>query len=396
MDKLTLREVAVNGQRVLVRVDYNVPIADGHVTDDTRIKATLPTLDYLHAEKAKIIICSHFGRPNGEVVESERLGIVVDHLRSITHIPVKYVTQTIGAEATTAATHLRPGEILVLENLRFHPGEESNDPAFAKALSAFGTLFVNDAFGAAHRAHASTSGITQFLPAVAGLLMEKELTMLGSIISNPHRPVTAIIGGSKVSDKIDIISNLIRKVDNLLVGGGMVATFLKAQGYQVGASMVEDNQLGTALQIIQDASAAGVNLILPVDLVVANIFSSESSVRTVGVGEVPTGWFIMDIGSSTRERFIDRIGFSSTILWNGPLGVFEWQSFSNGTRVVAQAIAAQDEAVTVVGGGSTVEATRMFGISELIDHVSTGGGATLEFLEGRTLPGVDALSDQNI
>lgn len=393
--KQTLRDVDVDGKRVLVRVDFNVPLdrETGRVADDLRIRAAVPTIQYLRDHGAAVILVSHLGRPRG-VDESLRLAPVAERLSEILGAPVRYVPEVVGPEVQRAAHSLTPGDVLLLENLRFHPGEERNDPELAKALASLAEVYVNDAFGAAHRAHASTEGVAHYLPAVAGFLMEKEIEYLSRAVANPERPYAVITGGAKISGKIDVIRNLLDKMDRLLIGGGMANTFLKARGVAVGDSLVEDDQIGTAEEILAEAARRGIVVQLPVDVVIADRFENDAARRTVKVEEgVPAGWRIMDIGPATVEAFRRRLQDARTVVWNGPMGVFELPNFAEGTRAVARLLADLD-AVTIVGGGETAQAVEEAGVAGRIDHVSTGGGASLEFLEGRELPGIAALRDR--
>lgn len=395
MKKMTIRDVDVSGHRVFVRVDFNVPIdkATRNVTDDTRIRESLPTIRYLLDQGARVILASHLGRPGGKVVEDLRLNPVAERLSRLLGRPVQKVNDCMGPPVQEAVERLRAGNVLLLENLRFHPQEEANDPAFARALAALADIYVNDAFGAAHRAHASTEGITHHLPAVAGFLMEKELDTLGRLLENPERPFDAIIGGAKISSKIGVLRALLGRADALLLGGGMANTFLKASGYRVGESLVEDDQLDTARSLMEEANRAGAKLLLPVDVVVGGQQSSHSETMTVAVDEVPESWRIMDIGPRTVEEFRQELARARTVIWNGPMGVFEMPQFADGTRAIAATLAGL-KATTVVGGGESVQALEQAGVADRITHVSTGGGATLEFLEGQTLPGVAALRDK--
>jgi phosphoglycerate kinase len=392
--KKTVRDVDVKGKRVLMRVDFNVPLdkADRHVVDDTRIRAALPTIDYLRQQGARLILCSHLGRPDGEVVDGLRLTPVATRLGELLSSPVKTTTCCTGPDVEAAAQALAPGEVLLLENLRFHPEEEANDPAFAKALASLAEVYVNDAFGTAHRAHASTAGVAAYLPAVAGFLMEKELSFLGKALANPERPFAAVIGGAKISTKIRVLENLLDKVDRLIIGGGMACTFLKAEGFDVGASLVEAEQVETAGKIMERAAARGVQLLLPADVMVGDKFEADARRQLASANAVPEGWQIMDIGEKTAEVFIRALARCKTVLWNGPVGVIEFPAFARGSHRLAKAIAELD-ATTIVGGGETVQVVEELGLENKFSHVSTGGGAALEFLEGRELPGVAALAD---
>ena len=387
----TLKDLPLEGKRVLIRVDFNVPLKAGKVTDATRIQASLPTIRYALERNARVILMSHLGRPDGKVVEELRMKPVAAELQKLIGRPVQTVNDCVGPEAEAAAARLKPGEILLLENLRFHPEEEKNDPAFSKALARLGDCYVNDAFGTAHRAHASTAGVADSLPAAAGFLLEKELEALGAVLHNPQRPYWLILGGAKVSDKIKLIDHLIDQVDGILIGGGMQYTFFTAQGIGVGNSPVEKDHLTTAKNILAKAKQKGVEVHLPLDHVIADKFAADAQRRTTEKPGVPDGWEGMDIGPKTAADFAKALQGAKTILWNGPLGVFEMGPFAAGTRVVAQAVAASG-AVSVVGGGDTAAAITQFGLADRMTHVSTGGGASLEFLEGRALPGVAALA----
>ena len=394
MPKQTLQDVDVQGLRVLVRVDFNVPMEDGQISDDNRIRAALPTIHYLRERNARVILCSHLGRPNGVVDESARLAPIAQGLEAVLDAPVAYATECIGPEAESAVEALQPGGVLLLENLRFHPGEEKNDPKFAAQLARLADLYVNDAFGTAHRAHASTAGVAAFLPAVSGFLMERELTMLGGVLEAPKRPLAAIMGGAKVSDKIAVLETLLDRVDVLVIGGGMAATFIKAMGHGVGDSLLEEERVDFARETMERCATQGVKLVLPRDVVVADAFSADAASETVEADAIPDGWRIMDIGPDAAQDFSEALLPCGTVLWNGPMGVFEWDAFSLGTRAVGAALASLENAVTIVGGGSTAEAVAELGLAEAMTHVSTGGGASLEFFEGKELPGVAALLDK--
>ncbi len=392
MPKKTVRDIEVRGKRVLVRVDFNVPLQEGRVGDDTRIRAALPTIRYLLEHGAAVVLMSHLGRPKG-VDDRLRLAPVGEHLSQLLGRPVRTLSDCIGPGVEEAVRAMQPGEIILLENLRFHPEEEKNDLDFARKLAGLGALYVNDAFGSAHRAHASTEGVARYLPAVAGLLLERELEALGKVLEAPEHPFVVLLGGAKVSDKIGVIRNLIRRADTLLIGGGMANTFLKAQGYAVGDSLVEDEALETARELFSQARSAGVGLALPVDVVIAERFAADAEPRIVPVEQVPAGWRILDIGPRTVETFRQAIRGARLVVWNGPMGVFEFPAFGGGTRAVAQAVA-ESGAFSVVGGGDSVAALQQLGLAERIGHLSTGGGASLEFLEGKPLPGVEVLLDR--
>ncbi len=395
MNKKTLRDIDVTGKRVLVRVDFNVPLDNEtrRILDDTRIRAALPTIEALRARGAKTILVSHLGRPDGKVVESARMAPVAARLADLIGAPVPCATDVIGESARATVAALEPGGVAMLENVRFEPGEEKDDEALARALAAFADVYVNDAFGTAHRAHASTAGVAAFLPAVAGLLMEKEIDYLGRIVTNPEPPVAAIIGGAKISSKIAVLQHLLSKVNVLLIGGGMASTFLKAQGVNIGASLVEDDQLETARAVIAGAAEAGVMIGLPSDAVVADKFAEDADYETVSIKSVPEAWMILDVGPRTVADYRAKLEGMKTVVWNGPLGVAEWPAFAEGSNEIARALAAMD-ATVVIGGGETVALVTALGLAGAYAHVSTGGGASLEFLEGKELPGVVALLDR--
>jgi phosphoglycerate kinase len=390
MNKQTIRDIAVRGKRALVRVDFNVPLADGKVTDDRRIVEALPTIRYLIDQGARVVLCSHLGRPKGGPDPKFSLAPAAARLSELLGQPVQQLGDCVGPAVEAVVATMKPGDVVLLENLRFHPEEEKNDPAFAQQLARLGDVYVNDAFGSAHRAHASTEGVSHYLPAVAGFLMEKELTFLGRALANPEHPFIAIIGGAKISGKIDVIENLLPRVDALLIGGGMANTFFKAQGYAVGDSLVEDDRLDMARAVL---ARAGRKLVLPVDVVIADAFSAEARTRIAGVDEVPAGWRIMDIGPATIERFNQELATAKTVVWNGPMGVFEMQPFAAGTVAVAE-ILAESKAMSIIGGGDSAAAVEQAGLAGKMTHISTGGGASLEFLEGKELPGVAALLDK--
>ncbi len=397
MNKKTIQDVDVAGRTVLVRVDYNVPFHPGttEISDDSRIRASLPTVNYLVQRGCKVVLCSHLGRPGGKVVPEYRLEPVSRRLSTLLGMPVQQAPDCIGPEVERMVSGLQPGGLLMLENLRFHREEEKNDPEFARKLASLAEIYVNDAFGAAHRAHASTEAVARFVPvAVAGFLMARELEMLGRALESPQRPFAAILGGAKVSDKIAVLENLARRVDTLIIGGGMAATFLKARGLQVGDSLVEEDRVQFAAEFMRSAQGRGLKLLLPVDAVIADAFAENASHRTVGVEQIPTGWRIMDIGPRTVSAYEAALRQARTVVWNGPMGVFEWKAFAQGTERIARALAGLKGATTVVGGGSTAEAVESLGLADRMTHVSTGGGASLEFLEGKVLPGVAALNDK--
>ena len=394
MAKQTIRDVDWNGKRALVRVDFNVPLQDGHITDDTRIRAALPTIQYLREQNAAVVLMSHLGRPKKKVVDSLRLAPIAQHLSNLIEHPVQSIPVTTGAEAITAAQALQPKEVLILENTRFDPREEANEQSMAQELAQLGDIYVNDAFGAAHRAHASTEGVAHFLPAVSGFLMEKELAELGSLLENPERPFIAIIGGAKISDKIGVITNLLGMVDTLLIGGGMANTFLLAQGIAVGDSLAEPDAVDKVNEILSLADNSRAELLLPTDCVIADAMDANANKNIVNIHAVPKGWRILDIGPETVAAFGSKIQDSKTVLWNGPMGYFEATPFAEGTRGIAQALA-ESSARTVVGGGDSVAAIEQMNLAEKVTHISTGGGASLELLEGRVLPGVAALNDKS-
>lgn len=392
MNKKTVKDTQVAGKRVLVRADFNVPLNEaGEITDDTRIRAALPTIEYLRNQGAMVILCSHLGRPKGKVVEAMRLTPVAKRLSELLQAPVTKTENCIGSEVERVAAAMKPGDVVLLENLRFHAEETENDPGFAKQLAALADVYVNDAFGTAHRAHASTEGVAHYLPAVAGFLMERELAFLGKALAEPTPPFVAILGGAKVSDKIGVIENLLPKVDYLVVGGGMANTFLKAQGHEVGESLVENDKLDLAKDLLK---RAGGKLVLPVDVVVADAFAADAKHNTVAIDKVPDNWRILDIGPKSVERFQKMLQTAKTVVWNGPMGVFEFPSFAAGTVAIAKALAGTT-ATTIIGGGDSAAAVKQAGLTESMTHISTGGGASLEFLEGKVLPGVAALQDKS-
>ena len=394
MNKKSIRDIDVKGKRVFCRVDFNVPMKNGEVNDDTRIRAALPTIQHLSEQGAIIILASHLGRPKGEVVEELRLDPVAKRLSDLLNKPVYKSDQVFGEEPAKAIAQLNEGDVLLLENVRFEAGEEKNDPELAKHFAALADIYVNDAFGAAHRAHASTEGIARNLPAVAGLLMEKELEVLGKALFEPERPFTAIIGGAKVKDKIGVIDNLLDNVDNLIIGGGLSYTFIKAKGYEIGNSLLEEDKIDLAKQFIQKAEDKGVNLYLPLDAIVADKFGEDAETKSVDIENIPSDWQGLDIGPKSIDQYRDVILNSKLVIWNGPMGVFELKPFSNGTISVAKALADAKDTYTVIGGGDSAAAVEKFGFADSMDHISTGGGASLEFMEGKELPGVAALNDR--
>jgi phosphoglycerate kinase len=395
MNKLTIRDIEVSGKRVLVRADFNVPLDEdsGAITDDSRIRATLPTIKYLIDRKARVILCSHLGRPKGVVVEKLRLAPVAQRLSQLLGQKVAVASDCIGPEVEKAAQKLRGGDVLLLENLRFHPEEEANDASFARALAGLADIYVNDAFGASHRAHASIVGVAKDLPAVAGLLVEKEIKVLDGILANPRHPFAELAGGAKVSDKIGVLENTMNKVDCLLIGGGMAATFLKAKGYEVGLSLMEGEEPDFAAKLTDEAAKRGVRLMLPVDVVIADAVGAEAKVKTVSVKDIPPDWRIVDIGPRTISIFSEELQRCKTIFWNGPMGIFEIARFAQGTQAMARLLASL-RATTIIGGGSTAEVVTEMKLADKMTFVSTGGGAALRFLGGEKLPGVEALLGQ--
>ncbi|TVY10296.1 phosphoglycerate kinase [Paenibacillus cremeus] len=393
MNKKSVRDVEVSGKRVFVRVDFNVPLENGQITDDTRIRETIPTIKYLTERGAKVILASHLGRPKGQVVEELRLTPVAARLSELLGKPVVKANEAIGEAVKAQVAALNDGDVLLLENVRFYEGEENNDAALAQAFAELADLYVNDAFGAAHRAHASTEGIAHHLPAVSGLLMEKELDVLGKALNNPDRPFTAIVGGSKVKDKIAVIEKLIEIADNIIIGGGLSYTFFKARGLEIGKSLVDNDRLELVKEFERKAKEKGVNFLLPVDCVIGDAFSNTANTKEVPVEEIPADWEAFDIGPKTRAIYADVIKSSKLIVWNGPMGVFELEPYLNGTKAVAQACA-ETEGYTVIGGGDSAAAVEKFHLADKMDHISTGGGASLEFMEGKALPGVVALNDK--
>lgn len=395
MRKKTIEDIDVEGKKVLVRVDFNVPLDEkGNITDDTRIRAALPTINYLIERGAIVILVSHLGRPKGKVQERLRMDPIAQRLAELLDKEVIKTDNCIGDEPKQAIEDMREGDVLLLENVRFYPGEEANDPEFSKQLAELADVYVNDAFGTAHRAHASTVGVAEFLPAVSGFLMKKELEYLGKALENPERPFVSILGGAKVSDKIGVIKNLLTKVNYLLIGGGMAFTFLKAKGLEIGRSLLEEDKLSLAGELIKEAEDKGVKLLLPVDVVVAPELKPDAPYKRVKVEEIPPDWMGVDIGKETVKEFSNIIKQAKTVVWNGPMGVFEMEPFAAGTKGIASALA-ESGAVTIIGGGDSAAAVEQLGYADKMTHISTGGGASLEFLEGRELPGVKALNDIN-
>lgn len=389
-NKKTIRDFDYSGKKVLVRVDFNVPLKDGQVGDDTRIRAALPTIEYLLQQNAAVILCSHLGRPKGKADPAYSLRPAAAHLATVMDMPVAFAEDCIGPKAEEAAATLKPGEVLVLENTRYHAGEEANDPEMAKQLASLADLYVNDAFGSAHRAHASTAGVADYLPAAAGFLLEKEIKYLGQAIAEPQRPFVAILGGAKISDKIGVIRNLLQKADKILIGGGMANTFFAAQGYKMADSLVEEDAVETAKGLL---AAADKSLMLPVDMVLADAFADDARSQTIPVGDVPDGWRVLDIGPESIKVFSEALKGAGTVVWNGPMGVFEFPNFAKGTFALAKAVA-DCGGTTIIGGGDSVAAVKQSGLADKITHISTGGGASLEMLEGLELPGLAALEDK--
>lgn len=393
MNKLSILDVDVRGKRVFCRVDFNVPLDQGRITDDNRIRAALPTIRHLTEHGAKVILASHLGRPKGRVVEELRLTPVAERLSQLLGQSVVKTDEIVGEEVEKEVAGLKEGDVLLLENVRFCPGEEKNDPELSRAFAKLADFYVNDAFGTAHRAHASTAGIAEHLPAVAGFLMQQELETLGRALQNPDRPFTAIIGGAKVKDKIGVIDNLLDKVDNLLIGGGLSFTFLKAKGLEIGQSLLEPDKIDLAKTFMEKAEQKGIRLLLPVDAAVATSFAPDAPAELVNVEAIPRDSMGLDIGPKTREAFADVIRASKLVIWNGPMGVFEFDRFAEGTFAVARAVAACP-GMTIIGGGDSVAAVKKSGLAEQVGHISTGGGASLELMEGKTLPGVAVLQNK--
>ncbi len=392
MNKKTVEDIDVKGKRCLVRCDFNVPMKDGAITDDKRIVAALDTVKYLKDNGAKVVLCSHMGRPKGEVVAKYSLAPVAARISELLGCPVAMATDVVGEDAAAKVAALKDGEICLLENLRYHKEEEKNDPEFSKKLASFGDIYVNDAFGTAHRAHASTAGVADYLPAVCGYLIGKELSVMGGALADPKRPFVAILGGAKVSDKIGVIENLLDKVNTLIIGGGMAYTFYKAMGNDIGASLCEEDKLDLAKKMLEDAKTKGVSLLLPIDNVCGNKFAEDCDVKNVDEN-IPEGWLALDIGPKTQALYADALKSAGTVIWNGPMGVFEWSNFANGTIAVAKAVA-DSNAVSIIGGGDSAAAVEQLGFADKMTHISTGGGASLEFLEGQILPGIACLNDK--
>lgn len=395
MNKKTIRDIDVNGKKVLVRCDFNVPIDSntGMITDNRRIRGAIPTIRYLLDNNAKVILCSHLGRPKGEVNPKYSLKPVAEELSKLLEKQVILSNDVIGEDAERLTSNMKEGKVVLLENVRFHAEEEKNDSEFAKKLASFAEIYVNDAFGTAHRAHGSTAGVADYLPAVSGFLIEKELEFLGSSLENPKRPFVAILGGAKVSDKIGVIENLLEKVDTLIIGGGMAYTFYKAQGHSIGTSICEDDKIDLAIALLEKAKQKGIQLLLPIDNHVSTEYSNDGEDKFVDSTEIPDGYMGLDIGPKTIEVFKDAIKNAQTVLWNGPLGVTEFSKFAEGTRAIATTLA-ESNAVTIIGGGDSAAAVEKMGLADKMTHISTGGGASLEFLEGKVLPGIACLNDK--
>lgn len=393
LNKKSVEDIDVKGKKVLVRCDFNVKMEDGVITSDKRIVASLPTINYLLDHGAKLILCSHLGRPKGEFKPEFSLAPVAVRLGELLGREVKMAKDVIGESAKSLAADLKEGEVLLLENVRFHAEETKNDPEFSKALASLAEIYVNDAFGSAHRAHSSTTGVADYLPAVCGFLIRKELEYMGGALENPKRPLVAILGGAKVSDKIGVINNLLSKVDTLIVGGGMAYTFFAALGHSVGTSICETDKIDMAKQMMEDAKTKGVNFLIPIDNKVGLAYSADTEFKTVDSDDIPDGWMGLDIGPKTEKLFADAIKGAGTVIWNGPMGVSEWANFASGTIAVATAIA-DSGAISIVGGGDSAAAVQKLGFADKMSHISTGGGASLEFLEGKELPGVAALNDK--
>ena len=393
-DKKSIEDIAVAGKKVLVRCDFNVPQDEnGNITSDKRIVASLPTIQYLIDQGAKVILCSHLGRPKGEINPKFTLAPVAKRLSELLKVPVKMAKDVIGPDAKALAAGLQNGEVMLLENVRFHKEEEKNDPAFAKELASLAEIYVNDAFGTSHRAHASTAGVADYLPAVCGYLIQKEISIMGGALENPKRPFVAILGGAKVSDKIGVINNLLEKVDTLIIGGGMAYTFVKALGGDIGSSLCETDKLDYAKEMIEKAKAKGVNFLIPTDTVIGDKFAADAATDTVAAGKIPEGWMGLDIGPDTVKAFAGAVKNAGTVIWNGPMGVFEFEKFAEGTKAVAAAIA-ESGAISIIGGGDSASAVKKLGFEKQMTHISTGGGASLELLEGLELPGIACLQDK--
>ncbi|MBE6904032.1 MAG: phosphoglycerate kinase [Ruminococcaceae bacterium] len=393
-NKKSIEDICVSNKRVLVRCDFNVPLDENqNITSAKRIIESLPTIKYLLSKNAKIVLCSHLGRPKGEFNDKFSLAPVAKKLAELLNVNVIMAKDVIGEDAKAKAAALKEGEILLLENVRFHKEETKNEPSFAKELASFGEIFVNDAFGTSHRAHASTAGVADYIPAVSGYLIEKEIRIMGGALSNPKRPFVAILGGAKVSDKIGVITNLLEKVDTLIIGGGMAYTFIKAKGFPIGTSICEEDKLDLAKELMAKAEEKGVKLLIPFDNVIATEYKADSEFRTIDSDNIPDGWMGLDIGEKTRELFCNAIKDAGTVVWNGPMGVSEWENFAGGTIAVAKAVA-DSGAISIIGGGDSAAAVQKLGFADKMTHISTGGGASLEFLEGLELPGIACLQDK--
>ena len=393
-NKKSVEDIDVSGKKVLVRCDFNVPMKDGKITDETRINGALPTIKYLLSKNAAVILCSHMGRPKGEFNPAFSLAPVAKRLSELLGQEVVLAADVIGEDAKAKAAALKPGEVMMIENVRFHKEEEKNDPAFAKELASMAEIYVNDAFGTAHRAHASTAGVADYLPAVCGYLIQKEISVMGKALSDPARPFTAILGGAKVSDKIGVINNLIDKVDTLIIGGGMAYTFMRALGNTTGTSICEEDKLELASDLMKKARAKGVSFLIPVDNIVAREYKEDADFMRIYSDAIPDGWMGLDIGPTTQELFTKTIAGSGTVIWNGPMGVSEWENFAAGTRAVAKAVA-ECGGISIIGGGDSAAAVEKLGYADKMTHISTGGGASLEFLEGLELPGIACLMDKD-
>ena len=392
-NKKNVEDIAVSGKKVLVRCDFNVPMADGVITDETRINGALPTIQYLVKENAAVILCSHMGRPKGEFNMKYSLAPVAARLSELLGQEVIMASDVIGEDAKAKAAALKPGQVMMIENVRFHKEEEKNDPAFSKELASMAEIFVNDAFGTAHRAHASTAGVADYLPAVCGYLIEKEISVMGKALSDPKRPFVAILGGAKVSDKIGVINNLIEKVDTLIIGGGMAYTFFRAMGNTTGTSICEADKLDLARDLMAKAREKGVNFLLPVDNIIGREYKADTTFMRIYSDSIPDGWMGLDIGEKTQELYAKSIQGAGTVVWNGPMGVSEWDNFASGTIAVAKAVA-NSGAISIIGGGDSAAAVEKLGYADKMTHISTGGGASLEFLEGLELPGIACLQDK--
>ena len=393
LNKKTVEDINVSGKKVLVRCDFNVPLKDGEITSDKRIVASLPTIKYLIDHNAKVILCSHLGRPKGEFKPEFSLAPVAKRLSELLGKEVKMAKDVVGESAQALAAELKDGDVMLLENVRFHAEETKNDPEFSKALASLADIYVNDAFGSAHRAHSSTTGVADYLPAVCGYLIQKEIEFMGGALENPKRPLVAILGGAKVSDKIGVINNLLDKVDTLIVGGGMAYTFFVAKGYHVGTSLVEEDKVELAKDMMNKAAEKGVKFLLPIDNVVGKEFDADTEYQTINSDEFPEGWMGLDIGTKTQELFADAAKSAKTVVWNGPMGVSEWDHFANGTIAVATAVA-ESGAISIIGGGDSAAAVQKLGFADKMSHISTGGGASLEYLEGKVLPGIAVIQDK--